>query len=458
VTCTASFRRLAGLAIASAILAASPAHARAAQYVPGEVVVGYRPGSVSALTANAERRMGVRAAVKPASDPTTRILKLPRGMSVANAIARLRHQAGVAYAVPNFIAHADGAGWIPNDRGRTHHRGGWRKLQWNFLPGTGIDAPQAWANLRADRRPGGKGVVIAVLDTGIAYRNWHRFRKSPDFGRTRFVDPFDFIAQNRFPLDREGHGTFVAGVLAESTNNHIGLTGLAYGASIMPVRVLDATGSGDAATIARGIRYAVRHHAQVINLSLEFTPEVTAGEIPDILSAVRYANRRGVVVVGASGNDYGGEIAYPARAPSVISVGATTKDRCLADYSNGGPGLSLVAPGGGDDKSLVGDPDCHPGQRLPPIYQTTFFSPSNPRRFGIPDDDFGTSMATPHVAATAALVIASRILGRHPTPEQIRSRLEETAQPLGGTRPNSNYGWGLLDAGAATSRGGPPPV
>ena len=130
----------------------------------------------------------------------------------------------------------------------------------------------------------------------------------------------------------------------------------------MPVRVLDASGEGDEATIAHGIRYAVSHGAQVINLSLEFLPSQvrSATEIPEIVSAIDYAHRHGVAVVGAAGNDETDQIAYPARAAGVISVGATTRDRCLADYSNGGSGLDLVAPGGGDDAIMTGEPDCHP--------------------------------------------------------------------------------------------------
>jgi serine protease len=324
-------------------------------------------------------------------------------------------------------------------------------LQWNFLPGTGIDAPRAWANLIAVGRPGGSGVVVAVLDTGIAYRRWHRFRRSPDFASTKFVHPYDFVAGNRYPLDREGHGTFVAGTIAESTNNGIGLTGLAYGASVMPVRVLDHNGWGDAATIARGIRYAVAHGAQVINLSLEFDPSVKAGDIPTIMSAIRFAHRRGVVVVSVSGNEGARRVAYPARAPAVISVGATTKDRCLADYSNGGKRLDLVAPGGGDDSNLAVDPSCDPARSLPDIYQMTFRDPSHPGRFGFPRGWFGTSMAAPEVAGAAALVIASGVLGSHPTPDQILARLQQTAQPLGGSTPNISYGYGLLDVGAATA-------
>jgi serine protease len=456
VRTTFHLHRAVAAALAFAALlgagAVRSASALAADFVPGEVVVGFTSAPAAAASADLTRRMGARTVAGSASNAGSEVLRLPRGESVARAIARLRGQRGIAYAVPNYIAHADSAGWIPNDPGQGHHKQGWETLQWNFLPATGVDAPQAWANLIADHRPGGQGVVVAVLDTGVAYRNWHHFRVSPDFNRTKFVDPRDFIAHNRFPLDREGHGTFVTGTIAESTNNGIGATGLAYGASIMPIRVLDRFGTGDASTIARGIRYAVKHHAQVVNLSLEFTPDVTAADIPQLLSAIRFAISRGVTVVAASGNEGVARVAYPARAPSVISVGATTEDRCLADYSNGGSNLDLVAPGGGEDSPLVSDPDCHPGRRLPPIRQMTFFDPRRPTHFGFPGGVFGTSMSAPHVTATAALVIASGVLGRRPTPEQIRARLEQTARPLGSGRPNTDYGWGLLDAAAATAR------
>jgi serine protease len=438
-------RRLAGLLVLAAALAVGAGSASAADYVPGEVVVGYAGGS---LPAAAVRHIGIRAvAGKPS--PGVQVLSLSPGVSVGTAVARLRHQPGVAYAVPNYIAHAAG-GWTPDDRGRGLAPAGWQALQWNFLPGVGVDAPDAWANLIADGRPGGRGVVVAILDTGVAYRDWHQFRMSPDFAGTRFVDPYDFISGNRYPLDREGHGTFIAGTIAEATNNGIGLTGLAYGASIMPVRVLDASGAGDAATISRGIRYAATHGAQVINLSLEFDMSITAADIPDILSAINFAHRRGVVVVGAAGNDSSEQIAYPARAAPVISVGATTRDRCLANYSNGGPGLDLVAPGGGADANL-GWANCNPALSLPDIYQMTFPDAFEPGQFGLPGGWYGTSMAAPHVAAAAALVIASGVLGPRPTPDQVLTRLEQTAQPLGGPTPSPEYGYGLLDVGAATA-------
>jgi serine protease len=426
------------------------ATARAADYVPGQVIVGYRTASAPAEVADLSRRMGIRLASPGAPTSSEKILRLPKGLGVAAAIARLRLLPGVAYAVPDYIAHAAGS-WVPDDPGRAHVARGWERLQWNFLPKAGVDAPGAWANLIADQRPGGAGTVVAVLDTGVAYRNWHQFRRSPDFGRTRFVDPYDFVAKNAYPLDREGHGTFVAGTVAESTNNGIGITGLAYGASIMPVRILDAQGNGDAATIARGIRYAVAHGANVINLSIEFGLDITSSDIPDIISALRYAHRRGVVVVAAAGNDGDTQIAYPARASQVISVGATTIDRCLASYSNTGTRLDLVAPGGGDDSGLLSDPNCRPYRSLPDIFQMTIFDGANPGHFGLPSGWYGTSMSAPHVAATAALVIASGVLGPHPTPDQVLARLEQTARTLGGSKPNSDYGYGLIDASAATA-------
>jgi serine protease len=442
-----------GLALMMVWVLAGTGRAQAAAYVPHEVIVGYRTG---ATVSTRELRMVARRSVA-APAPRSRVLELRRGETVPAAIARLRRQPGVAYALPDYIAHATGE-FYPNDEGRANQPQGWEKLQWNLMPSTGINAPEAWANLLADHRAGGKGVVVAVLDTGVAYRRWKQFYPSPDFGRAHFVAPYDFVSNDRFPLDRNGHGTFVAGVIAESTNNRVGLTGVAYGVSIMPVRILDASGEGDEATIARGIHYAVDHGAQVINLSLEFLPsQVNSGsEIPQIVSAINYAHRRGVTVVGAAGNDQTDQIAYPARAGGVISVGATTKDRCLAGYSNGGTGLDLVAPGGGDDAIITSNPDCHPELNLPSIYQMTLTDPPHWDRFGYPGDYMGTSMSAPEVAATAALVIASGVIGPNPSPDQLLARLEETATPLGGTKPNPTFGYGLLNAGAATTPG--PPV
>jgi serine protease len=427
---------------------AATGHA-ASDYVPHQVIVGYAP--TARVTAAVRTATQSRATAAPA--PRSQLLHLPPHESVTAAIGRLRRQPGVAYAEPNYIAHAAGL-WYPDDPGRGHRPQGWRRMQWNLLPGTGVNAPEAWWNLLGKQRGGGRGVKIAILDTGVAYRDWRQFRQSPDFKGTHFVAPRDFVAKDSLPLDRNGHGTFVAGVIAEATNNRYGLTGLAYGASIMPIRVLDAGGLGDETTIAKGIRYAVTHGAQVINLSLEFLPtQVASGSaIPQIVGALNFAYRRGVTVIGAAGNDEDDQIAYPARVSTVISVGATTSDGCLADYSNGGSGLDLVAPGGGSDAIMPDDPNCHPDRNLPSINQLTLTDPPHWETFGYPGFYIGTSMSSPEVAATAALVIASGVIGRHPSPAQILTRLEQTATALGTTKPSNSYGYGLLNAGLATSK------
>jgi serine protease len=421
-------------------------------YAPGEIVVGYASPAASAAHTATSDSLAASESVDPGA--RSRVVRLRPGASVPAALALLRRRHDVAWAVPDYIAHADG-GLIPNDPGVAQTPGAWTLLQWNFAGEFGVNAPEAWANLAADGAPGGRGVTVAVLDTGIAYSNRGPFRRSPDLNRHQFVQGYDFVERNAFPNDRNGHGTFVASTIAEATGNARGLTGLAYGARLMPVRVLDGQGEGEASTIAEGVIYAVRHGARVINLSLEFSPGVTASDIPELIEALRYARRRGVLVVAAAGNEGHAAIAFPARAPAVVSVGATTEHGCLAAYSNDGTGLTLVAPGGGADAALTDDPNCHPD--LPPgrdIFQVTFAG-SSPRVFGIPTGYEGTSMAAPHVSAAAALVIASGVLGRRPSPAQITARLRATARKLGGPSDQGLYGAGLLDAGAATAPGGP---
>ncbi len=446
--------RLPSLLLAAAALALGAGVATAAEppaYVPGEVVVGYEE-TASDPARQETVAASVGAFVGGASAPRTRVLRVPAGR-VRATVARLRRTPGVAFAAPNPIAHASLVP-MPDDPGIRGYPGGLGAVQWNFFGTFGVNALEAWSNV-AGRAPGGRGVRIAVLDTGVAYRTVGRFKKSPDFAGTTFVAPYDFVDDTRLPVDRNGHGTHVAGTIAESTNNDLAVTGLAWGATIMPVRVLDSRGYGDAATIAKGIRYAVRHGARVVNMSLEFPTSVRVHEIPDITAALRYANSRGVVVVGSSGNEGEARIAYPARTSNVISVGATTDTGCLADFSNDGYGLDLVAPGGGDDADLPRDPNCQPGHRGGDIYQMTYTNSVS--RFGLPSGYDGTSMAAPHVSAAAALVIASRVLGPRPTPGQVECRLEATAKPLGLPAPNRVYGYGLVDAGAATSAARPAP-
>jgi serine protease len=342
-------------------------------------------------------------------------------------------------------ARTSGEPFIPNDAGDGK---GWGPVQWNFNGPYGVDAPAGWSHLIAAGAPGGAGVTVAVLDTGVAYADQPPFRRSPDLAGAQLVPGWDFVDNDPYPFDQNGHGTDVASTIAEDTNNDLGLTGLAYGARIMPVRVLDSTGAGNAVTIGRGVRFAVDHGAKVINLSVNFDPNVTASQITPLISALKYAYDHNVLVVGAAGNEGVGSVDFPARSRYVISVGATTEFGCVASYSNYGRDLDLVAPGGGGDAAIQ-DPNCSPGRPGRAIYQMTYAGALD--RFGIGVGYIGTSMAAPHVSATAALVVASRILGPKPTPAQIGARLRYTARDLGAPGYDTRYGWGLVSAGAATT-------
>ena len=384
-----------------------------------------------------------------------------RRLSTSAALALL---AAALLAAPAFGATANPvatAAVLPNDPGPLSTPpgppGAWTALQWNFLPweGTataslpvspgGIDAVGAWRHLAEAGRGGARGVVVAVLDTGIAYRNdGRRFRRSPDFSADQFVPGYDFIGHDRLPLDENGHGTHVAGTIAEKTNNGIGLTGLAFHAKLMPVRVLDRNGSGRADDIAHGIRYAVRHGADVINMSFNFG---CGKSVPAIDRALRSAYRHGVVTVASIGN-VGSEtcVSAPATGPHVIGVGGTTEGGCLGSYSLlPGKGVDLLAPGGGSPV-----PGC-PSVSSRSIYQVTLKG-DNTRRFGEPGSYIGTSMAAAHVSGVAAMVLASGVIPKNLSPEgrvnRVLRRLRQTARDIG--EPRAQEGAGLIDAGAAT--------
>jgi serine protease len=416
-------------------------------YVPGELLVRYEHGTTRAERQALRRRAHVRFDGM-VSDSSQRV-KVTGGTATLDAAARLASDPRVRYARPNFVART--AVFSPDDPGRGRP-GEWNKVQWNFVDTYGARIPGAWENAISGGAPGGRGVVVAVLDTGVAYRTKGRYKKAPDLNRKRFVRGHDFVRGNALPYDRNGHGTFIAGTIAQSTNNGVGVTGVAYKARIMPVRVLDFEGKGDVATIAKGIRFAVRHHAQVINMSFEFDIGLTASQIPDVISAIRFAHRKGSVLVAAAGNAEDTRVAYPALAQHVLAVGATTENGCVAEYSNTGQGLDIVAPGGGADAAIDGDPNCKPfDQAGRDVFQYTFAGLSY-RRFGLPSGYEGTSMAVPHVSGTVALMLGIHVLGPRPTPEQVEQRLEVTARDMGAPGYDTTYGWGLLDATAATAR------
>jgi len=441
---------LPALAVAAAL--GAPAVASATAVVPGKVIVRYKGDASRTERATVQERTGTRFGTRLPGG--SRTLAIKDGDSVAETVAELNGHENVAYAVPDYKVHA--AGFVPNDPGRGS---GWQPLQWNFAGEFGVNALQAWDYARAAGAPGGRGVIVAVIDSGVAYENRRPFKRAPDLYASRFTTAkYDWVDNDKHPDDEESHGTHVTGTIAQKTNNAYGVTGLAYGVKIMPLRVLDSEGNGDGADISRAIRYAVKHRAKVINMSVEFDTSLRAGDIPEVISALHYAARKNVTLVAASGNEGISKVAYPARDPQVISVGATTFNGCLADYSNAGRGLDMVAPGGGQDAGFSGNENdrvnCDPAGADHQIFQQTLWR--DVRHFKLVGFE-GTSFATPHVTAAAALLIATKRLGANPTPEQIKQRLKATARDLGAAGTDSFYGAGLLDVAAALAPDPPAP-
>lgn len=294
--------------------------------------------------------------------------------------------------------------------------------QWH-LPA--IDAVSAWD------RTIGTGTVVAILDTGVAFEDFGAFRRAPDLAGTAFVNGWDFVDGDAHPNDENGHGTHVASTIAATTNNSYGVASVAPGVTLMPIRVLDANGGGSDWAAAQGLRFAADHGAHIANLS--FGSDSTSGVMAD---AISYARGRGVTIVAASGNG-GGAVSSPATMAGVIAVGAVRYDRTRASYSNFGPTLDLVAPGG--DLSVDQNHDGYGDGILQEAVD-----PLDPSKFPLVFRQ-GTSMATPQVSAVAALIHALGVT----SPDKIEQILKATAVDLGPSGRDDQYGEGLVQSGAA---------
>ncbi|MGF1469457.1 MAG: S8 family peptidase [Sandaracinaceae bacterium] len=337
------------------------------------------------------------------------VVERERTWSVPEGAGRLVASPARGGAVP---APQDGEGFVPNDPYYRH--------QWHLDQ---IGMPRAWQQAR------GAGAVVAVVDTGVAHRSGGRFHRAPDLAQTELVPGWDFVHNDPHPDDEHGHGTHVAGTIAQSTNNGLGVAGVAPAAAIMPLQVLDRHGSGGWGAIAAAIRYAADHGADVINMSL-------GGGFPSgsVQRAIAYAHGKGVLVVAAAGNSGRSRVDYPARHDHVLSVGAVRYDRELTFYSNYGKGLDIVAPGGDlrVDQNGDGLPDG--------VIQNTIVR-GDPTSF-----DYlawqGTSMASPHVAGVAALVYGAGVRD----PDAVERILRTSAADLDD---QERYADGLVQADGA---------
>lgn len=301
--------------------------------------------------------------------------------------------------------------------------------QWNL---SAIQIPAAWSVSR------GAGAVVAVLDTGVAYETRGPYRRAPDLAGARFVAGYDFVDDDSHPNDvapgddRRSHGTQMAAIIAQTAGNAIGGAGVAPDAAIMPIRVLEPDLSGSVADVARGLRFAADHGADVANLSLS-----SLVREPVVSNAIAYAAAKGVTVVAAAGNDGHTPVSWPAADPGVIAVGAVGRNLTRAPYSNYGRGLDLVAPGGAgaDVPEGYGPADGVVAQTLK----------GGPRQFCF-CFTASTSAAAAQVSAVAALLVGS---GRATGPAAVRAALLRSARDLGRDGRDDQYGAGLVQAAMA---------
>jgi len=401
------------------------------EHVPGEFIVKFKPNATQAAISVLNSSHGVSIIYTSTLAGFNR-LKIPSGRTVAEMVEIYEADENVEYAEANYIAYAL---MTPNDALYPY--------QWHLYNADygGIQMESAWDTST------GSGVIVAVLDTGIAYEtHWQEdsqgwisyYEQAPDLANTNFVAGYDFVNADEHPNDDSdsGHGTHIAGIIAQSTNNDFGTVGVAFSAALMPVKVLDKTGAGTYADIAEGIIWATDNGAHVINLGLGGKNLSKA-----LGHAVAYAHNKTVTVIAAAGNDAEGTICYPAAYDDyVIAVGATRYDETLAYYSNYGQSLDLVAPGG--DLNVDQNLDGYGDGVIQQTYEKSGFEKP---AWGYCFME-GTSMAAAHVSATAALLIANATAV---TPDEVRKALETTAEDKGPTSWDIEYGWGIIDAYAA---------
>ncbi|NIO68218.1 MAG: S8 family serine peptidase, partial [Anaerolineae bacterium] len=413
-------------------------------YVPDQLLVKFKPGTRASEKAAIHKKMkGKKLRESPYRAFT--VVGLQKGTNVHAAAKAYGRYKKVVYAEPNYICRT---AFVPNDPEYSN--------QWHLynVANKGLNVEAAW-----DITMGDPSVKVAVIDTGVAYENYDEDRDglydyllAPDLAGVNFWRGRDFYNGDKHANDDEGHGTHVTGTIAQTTNNALGCAGVAPNVTIIPIKVLGAFGFGTWEAVANGVYYAAYMEADVASMSVGGYYDSQA-----LRDACWFAYKRGVTLIAAAGNESSDEIIYPAGYDkSVIAVGATDYANNLTLYSNYGysqdywygdwwwtgqpypwKGLDVVAPGGDTtaDLNLDGNPDGVLQQTLDWGDPLTF----------VYEYWNGTSMASPHVAGVAALLVSLGV----DDPDEIRAILEGTATDLGDPGYDIYTGWGLVNAEAA---------
>jgi serine protease len=373
-----------------------PTSPLAGEVVPGEVVVKWRDAARGPEVARA-RGLAVVAELEVPGKGLPAVLSTG-GRSVEAVVAELEADPAVEYAEPNYVVALanEGMGAIAVNDPQTAGQYSLDRMR----------VRDAWSLSK------GASNKIAVLDTGVQADH-------PDLAG-RVLPGYNFISSNTNASDDNGHGTWVAGIIAANANNGIDIAGISWSDKILPVKIMNSSGTGSTSNLQSGIVWAANQGASVINMSVGGFPYSKAVE-----DAVNYAFGKGAVLVGAAGNNNRREDFYPASYANVISVSATQREDEFSHWSSYGPKVEVSAPG-----SSVATTNC-----------TASSCPN--RGWGSYTYISGTSFATPNVAGVVALIKA-----RYPTwtPSQIVSRLYSTVDDLGYAGRDERYGRGRVNA------------
>lgn len=379
-------RRIVAPALALALIASlAPAASAEPADKPAttsdRLIVGMKSGVSSAgRSAVAAKVRGVRRG--RIADLGSEVVQLPAGASLKAAMSKLKADSRVSYVEPDYRVQAFAT---PND---TYYSRQWA------LPA--VSAPSGW-----DISTGSTTTVVAVVDTGV-------YPHSDLSGH--LVAGYDFVNSDSSPLDDEGHGTAVAGVIAATGNNSMGIAGVNWKTKIMPLKALDSSGSGYTSDIAKGVTYAADHGAKVINMSLGGSQYSSTFK-----SAIDYAYSKGVVIVAAAGNENTSANSYPAAYPNVLGVSALSSSTTRAAFSNYGAYVDVAAP----------------GQQV--------YSLTNTGGYAYWD---GTSFSSPMVAGLAGLIV-----GRNSTlsAAAVSQIVTSTASDIGDAGRDNYFGWGRMN-------------